>query len=224
MVIRIFIFEETKDAHNGIVKIDGFEFEVEGNTVKDVIPGVTLELKQASPGRSVNVSVKEDQEQVATKFNDFVAKMNEVLSFIQSQNKLTESTDTSKTLGGDGLLRSVENRLRRLIQGTQVGVTGHIKRLNQLGIEFNRNGTLDFDQEKFNASLARGPEDVHAFFTGDGFSTGFVASLKRELGNLLNTSFGPVSTRKKSLESKIKRFDQSIANKEKHLAKREKNS
>jgi len=55
-------FDDQKPAKNGVVKIDGFEFQINDNTVKDVIPGVTLDLKQAAPGRQVNVTVKEDQE------------------------------------------------------------------------------------------------------------------------------------------------------------------
>lgn len=215
-------FDEVREAKNGVVKVDGFEFEVSDNTVEDVIPGVTLELKQASPGRSINVSVKEDQEEVAAKFDGFVKAMNDVLSFIQNQNRLNENSDTSRTLGGDSLLRSVESRLRRLIQNPQVGISGPIKRLNQLGIQFNRNGTLNFDQEKFNSTLAQGPENVHAFFAGDGFTTGFVPALKRDIATLQNSAFGPVSNRRKSLENKIRQFDDNIVRKEKQLEKKEK--
>jgi len=125
-------------------------------------------------------------------------------------------------LGGDSLLRTVENRLRRLVQGMQVGVMGNIKRLNQLGIEFNRMGTLDFDEEKFNATLSKNPTGVQQFFAGDGFNVGFIPSLKRELGTILNQAFGPINIRKKALQDKISRIDDRIEAKERHVARREK--
>ncbi len=81
-------FDEEKEAKNGRVKVDGIEFEVADTELPDLIPGVTLDLKQAAPGRSVNVSVKEDREVVSGKIKEFVDSMNEVLAFIQSQNTM----------------------------------------------------------------------------------------------------------------------------------------
>jgi len=214
-------FDSESEAKNGIVKIDGFEFEISDNMLKDVIPGVTLELKQANPGRSVSVTVKEDLDVVSGKIKTFVDSMNAVLSFIQAQNKLDKSTDTSRTLGGDGMLRSVESQIRRLIQNPQFGIKGPITTLSQLGIQFNRAGTLDFDQKKFNSVLNSNPEAVQMFFVGDGFSTGFVQAVRREVGNLTNPAFGPLTNRSKGLKQKIDQFDERIANKEKQLVKKE---
>lgn len=214
-------FDDKREAKNGIVKVDGFEFQIADNVVKDVIPGVTLDLKQAAPGRSVNVTVKEDQQVVVGKIKSFVEAMNGVLQFIQSQNKLDEKTDTSQTLGGDSLLRSLESRMRRLIQDPIYGVAGNIKRLNQLGIQMNRSGMLDYSEEKFNSTLATDPVGVQQFFAGDGFNVGFVPALKREISTVLNTAFGPIANRKRSLQQKIDQADQNIANKEKQLARKE---
>lgn len=213
-------FDEEREAKNGRIKVDGFEFEVGDNTVKDVIPGVTLEVKQASPGRTVNVSVKEDKEVVSGKIKTFVDGVNGVLAFVQQQNALSKETDTSQTLGGDSLLRSVENRIRALVQNPQM--TGSdVTRLNQVGIVFNRNGVLDFDEKKFNDALARNPAGVQRFLAGDGFKTGFIPTLRREIGTLLNSAFGPVAIRKRALQERIGQMDKSIENKERQLAKKE---
>jgi flagellar hook-associated protein 2 len=214
-------FDSEKPAKNGTVKVDGFEFEIGDNTLKDVIPGVTLELKQASPGHAINLSVKEDLEVVSGKIKTFVDGMNGVLTFIQAQNKLDKATDTSKTLGGDSLVRSVETRMRQLVQDQQFGIKGPIRALNQLGIVFNRTGTLDFDQKKFNAVLASNPEAVQQFFVGDGFSTGYINTVKREVNNLLNPSFGPLTNRSHGLKQKIDQIDQRIEQKDRQIAKKE---
>ncbi|MCM2281379.1 MAG: flagellar filament capping protein FliD [Bdellovibrionaceae bacterium] len=214
-------FDSEKEASNGIVKVDGFEFEIADNTLKDMIPGVTLELKQAAPGRSVNVTVKEDLEVVSGKIKSFVDAMNGVLGFIQQQNKLDKSTDTTKTLGGDGLIRSIEQRLRQMVLTPQYGVKGTIRNLNQMGIQFNRAGTLDYDEKKFNAVLAQNPEAVHSFFVGDNMNTGFVPTVRREIGTMLNSAFGPLSNRKRGLQQKIDQIDQRIETKERQLVRRE---
>lgn len=214
-------FDDKREAKNGRIKVDGFEVEIADNTVKDAIPGVVLDLKQASPGKSVNISVKENKEVVNTKVAEFVKSMNETLAFLQQQSQINENTDTSKTLGGDSLIRSTENRLRRLIQDPQYGVAGNIKRLNQIGIELQRNGQLKLTEDKFNSILASNPDNVRAFFAGDGFATGFVPTLRREISTMTNTAFGQVAMRKKSLQDNIKRMDENIANKERQLTRKE---
>lgn len=216
-----FYFDSQREAKNGVVKVDGFEFEVSDNKVEDVIPGVSLELRQSAPGRNIAIGVKENQEAVSGKLKGFVDALNEVFKFIQSQNTLTKDTDTSSTLGGDSLLRSVENRLRNLVQNPQYGVNGEINRMGQLGVSFARNGTLEFKEEAFNTTLMKNPAAVQRFLAGDGLSVGFIPSLKRELSSIMNGAFGPVASRKRNLQERIKRMDEQISNKERQLQKKE---
>lgn len=216
-------FEDEREAKNGLVKVDGFEFEIGDNKVEDIIPGVSLELKQAAPGRTVNIGVKENQEVVSGKVKGFVDAVNAVLSFIQQQNSLGKDSDTSSTLGGDSLLRGIEQRLRNLVQNPQVGVGSEVNRLSQLGIVFNRNGVLEHNEEKFNTALMKNPAAVQRFLAGDGFNVGFIPSLRREISTVLNSAFGPVAIRKRALQDRIKQMDGQIANKERQLSIKEDN-
>lgn len=214
-------FDDQREAKNGRVKVDGFEFEVADNSVKDVIPGVTLDLRQANPGHTVNVGVKEDKEVVTGKVKGFVDSVNAVLGFIQQQNSLNKDSDTSSTLGGDSLLRSIENRLRQLIQTPQYGVGSTITMLNQIGITFQRNGTLQYDDKKFNSALASNPSAVQQFLGGNGYDTGFIPALKREIGVILNTAYGPIANRRRGLQDRIHQMDDQIDNKQRQLARKE---
>lgn len=216
-----FFFEKTKEAQNGKIKVDGFEFEVAENTVRDIIPGVTLELRQAAPGREITINVKEDADAILGKIDEFVKATNGVLGFIQQQNSLNEKSDTSKTLGGDSLLRSIESRLRNLVQSPLYGINGSIKRLSEMGISFQRNGVLQFDKKKLDSVLAKNAKDVGTFLAGDGFSVGFIPTLKREISNFTNQSFGPLANRKRGLQDKINSINKSIENKERQLTRKE---
>ncbi len=218
---RDLYFDKTREAQNGKIKVDGFEFEVAESTIRDIIPGVTLELHQAAPGREINISVKEDAEIIVGKIEEFVKAMNGVFSFIQQQNALNEKSDTSKTLGGDSLLRSIESRLRNLAQNSLFGIPGSIKRLSDIGISFQRNGSLQFDKKKLDAVLSSNAKDVGVFLAGDGFSIGFVPTLKREMANFTNQAFGPLANRKKGLQDKINNINKSIENKERALSRKE---
>lgn len=216
-------FEETRQAKNAKVKIDGFEIEVPENRLPDVIPGVTLDLKQAAPGREVKLTVKDDNQVIAGKIKTFVEAYNGALSFIQNQNKLQKSGKNPSLgpLGGDGLLRSVESGLRRAIMDPQYGVQSSIRLVTELGIEFNRNGTLDFKQDKFTSILNSNPKAVASFLRGDGFTTGFVTTVKREISALLDNNFGAISNRKRGLQSKIDNITNQMDRKERVLEKRE---
>jgi flagellar hook-associated protein 2 len=216
-----FFLENERPAENGKVKVDGFEFDIDENTLKDVIPGVTLELRQAAPGREVMINIGEDKEVIQGKVKSFVDQVNGVFTFIQGQNKLDEKSDTSKTLGGDSLLRQVESRFREILQNPQYGLPGSVKSLNEVGISFNRGGLLNFDQEKFNAAISRDLMGVQMFFNGDGQGTGLIPRMKTAINMMLDNVTGPLTQRQRGLQNKIKQFDQQIENKERMLSKRE---
>ena len=214
-------FEKDSKAENGKVKVEGFEMEVSDNELKNILPGVTLTLKQSVPGKLVHIHVKEDVEEIGKKFKEFVNSINDVFSFIQEQNSLDKDSDTSSTLGGSSLLQSIENRLRRLIQDKQIGIKGKITHLVELGISFNRDGILDFDEKKFQGLVKSDSFSVTQFLFGNGFTVGFVPTLNRELSAITNQAFGPVHMRKKVLKEKIERIDQRIERKKQQLERRE---
>lgn len=219
-----FYFENARESKNAKIKLDGFEFELPDNVNKDLIPGVTLDFKQAAPGREIRVSVKENLEVISGKIKSFVDAYNGALAWIQGQAKLSKDASGNQKLGplgGDSLLRNIENRLRRIIQTPQYGTTSNIQRVMELGIEFNRNGTLNFSEEKFNKALSADPKAVAGFLRGDGFNTGFVPTLKREIGFLMNGQFGALSQRKKGIEGKVEALNKQIDNKERQLEKKE---
>ena len=217
-----FYFDQVREAKNGRVKVNGFEIEVDTKKLENLIPGVTLDLLSAEPGREVVVSVAEDFEVIKGKISSFVEAINGVLGFIQTQNRMDESTDTTKTLGGSSLVRSVEGRMRRLIQGSFFpAANGEINRLQQLGIEFNRNGLVDFQEDKFDATLRANAPGVLKFLRGDGsIGSGFVGKVDA-LVNETTQNLGIISNRKRSLENRIRRIDQNIENKERYLARKE---
>ncbi len=219
-----FYFDQTRPAQNARVKVDGFEVELPENTVTDLIPGVTLNLKQAAVGREIKINVKENLETISGKIKSFVDAYNAALGFIQGQHKLSKGQDGKERLGplgGDSMLRQVENALRRVIISPQFGSGSSIARIQELGIEFNRNGTLNFNPDKFTKVLNSNPKAVSTFLRGDGFSTGFVTTLKRETSFLLSQNFGAIANRKKSISQRITRMDQQIENKERQLTRKE---
>lgn len=220
---RDFQFTGTTKAQNAKYKLDGHEFEATENKISDLIPGVVLDLKKAKVGEPVTLKVTENFEVVSDKLKNFVDSYNAALAFIQNQHKLTpdkEGNPRLGPLGGDSMLRMTESRLRSIIQDPQ-RTNSKFKRILELGVEFNRNGTLNLNQDKFNKIVTENPKEVMEFLRGDFVSTGFVTSMKQRLGSIVDPQSGPVTTRKKSMQDSMAQIDRRIENKERSLAKRE---
>jgi flagellar hook-associated protein 2 len=110
-----FSLEMQREARNAKVKLDGFEIELQKNKTSDVIPGLTIDLKKAKPGEEFSIKITENIKAIAEKVEIIIKKINEVLQFIHVQNKLDEKSDTTRTLGGDSTLQSIETRIRNAV-------------------------------------------------------------------------------------------------------------
>lgn len=218
-----FQFVSSIKSQNAKFKLDGQEFETAENMIKDIVPGVTLDLKKAQPGTPVRLNVTENQEAISDKIKGFVDAYNNALGFIQSQNKLTKDKEGNERLGplgGDSMLRMTESRLRSIIQDPQYTASKY-RRLIEMGVEFNRNGTLNFNQEKFTKIVNTDPQGVAAFFRGDMVKTGFIPNLRNKISQIVDPGAGTVTSRRKNYQDQVSQMDRRIEQKEKNLARSE---
>ncbi len=220
---RDFQFVSEIKAQNAKFKLDGHEFETAENMVNDIIPGVTLDLKKAQPGQPIRINITENYEVISGKIKSFVDSYNAALGFIQTQNKLTPDKAGNPRLGplgGDSMLRMTESRLRSIIQDTPL-TESKFRRVIELGVEFNRNGTLNFNQEKFTKLVNSDPQSVVSFLRGDQISTGFITNMRKKLSQITDPQVGTVTNRRKSYQDRVSQMDKRIEQKEKTLARRE---
>lgn len=222
-----FQLEFQREAHDAKIKLDGFEIEVPENKASDLIPGISLELKKAKPGEEFTLKVSEDIQAVGAKVADLVAKLNGVLSFIKTQNTMDEKTDTSRTLGGDIMLQSLEGRIHTAVFKDVLTDKGY-RRAGDLGLRFNRTGALEFDDKKFEALLAEDYNTVAQVLTGTftaegGKTEGFMDNLNGMVNMALRMPDGLIQSRKKTLSSNIEQIDRRIAQKTKYIEEKEKN-
>ncbi|OFZ31599.1 MAG: flagellar hook associated protein [Bdellovibrionales bacterium RIFCSPHIGHO2_01_FULL_40_29] len=220
---RDFQFVGENKAQNAKFKLDGHEFETESNVIKDLIPGVNIDLKQAKPGQPIRLNISENFEIISEKLKSFVDSYNAALGFIQGQNKLSPDAKGNQRLGplgGDSMLRMTESRMRQIIQDVQQ-TDSQFRRIIELGVEFNRNGTLNFNQDKFKKLVSNDPQQVVKFLRGNLIDQGFIPAMKKKLGTIIDPQVGTVSARKKSYQDRVSQMDKRIEQKEKSLEKRE---
>jgi flagellar hook-associated protein 2 len=218
-----FYIDKENPSKNATVRYQGFEIETPSNEVKDLIPGVTLNLKGTTEtDRAVEIKVNQDIPKTTLKVKDMVEKLNGVFSFIQGQNKMDENTPADKTLGGDYGIRVSEQRLRQsLSQNFIYDPNRKVKSLGDLGIQFNKNGTLNFDDKKFENTLNANYDEVVDLLAGDGRSYGIIPSLSRTLDSIAGGPNGVLTAQKQTQVEKIQRLQKDIDRREQSALKKQ---
>jgi len=222
-----FYLEFEREAHDAIVKLDGFDIEISENKAKELIPGVTIDLKKAQPGEEFSIIIDEDSKAISEKVSGFVDQINEVLKFIIEQNTLDEGSDTSRTLGGDIILQTLESRLRAAVF-KDVSTYKGSRRFGDLGVTFQRNGLLALDQSKLDGIISSDYKMVSEVMSGrfneEGRKVGgFIDHLKDTVDGLLRRPSGMIPSRKKTVQSRIDQIDRRISQKGRMLEQKEKN-
>jgi flagellar hook-associated protein 2 len=67
-----FILEDERPAQNSVIKVNGFPVEFEGNKITSLLPGVTIDLKDAAPGKEFTLSIGEDVKSIKGKVKALV--------------------------------------------------------------------------------------------------------------------------------------------------------
>ncbi|MBL7715662.1 MAG: flagellar filament capping protein FliD [Bdellovibrionales bacterium] len=216
--------DEEKEAANGVISVDGFPIQTESNQIKDFMTGVNLQLKQAKPDQVVTVSITEDYQKVSGKVKGLVDQINGILEFINKQNQVDDKTDTKSTFAGDTSLQSIEYRIRNLLhEGFYVrdkkSGENRLIFLNQVGIQFEKNGLLAFKENVFQKSLETDFDGISTAITGE---YGFASQIKQVIGMYTRPGSGTLAMRESGLRERIKRIDDQIEQKERRIEQKQK--
>jgi len=217
-----FYISESKNANNGLVSVDGFEVELPGNEVGDFFQGVGVQIKQAKPGEKFTLNIKADYAKMTDKVKKLVEGVNGILDWVNKQNQIDEKSDTKNTFAGNTSLQNIEFRLRNLMHE---GFAAHLDdedkfkviHLSDLGVEFDKKGSLSFREEKFQKMLETDYEGVAQAIAGE---KGFAFQLKTVIDGYNQPGRGILSSSEGAIQQRIKQIDQSIERKQMALEKK----
>ncbi|MCC7442417.1 MAG: flagellar filament capping protein FliD [Bdellovibrionales bacterium] len=214
-----FYVDDDRSAYTALLKIDDFEIELDGNDVPDFIQGLNLQLKQARPGQPVTVRITEDYEKIAGKMKEIVEKTNGILEFINLQHKVDAESDTKSMLTGDTGLQGIEYRIRNLMhEGFPVfnPDTDEYRfiHMNDMGVNFNREGKMTFDEKKFQAAIERDFDGIATAITGE---WGFAFQVKELLTGYTRPIDGALAVREQGMRRRLEDMDRGIERMERQL-------
>ncbi len=195
---------EAVPAKNAKMKIDGIAVEKSSNTISDALEGVTFNLLKANPGTNMTLTVEQDKASVETAVKAFVTAYNELEKSIGNLSRYDTANKQASVLTGDSTVRMVQNRVRAMLTGNQSAVGG-INSLSELGISFQKDGTLKLDNSKLSTVLVDPDKNVAAFFstqTMEG-TEGFATRLDQLLDGMARSD-GLINNRMDGINSTIK--------------------
>ena len=177
------------------------------NTFGDVMPGVSLEIKQPSSS-AVTISVRATDADVIAAVTTMVANYNGFRARLEKLTKYDVATEKASILTGDATALRLDTEPAYLFSGRFFGA-GSIKSLGELGVSLKDDGTLEFNTSKLKAKFAEDPEAVKEFFTHESF--GLAAKFGRLVDQLSGQEGSLLSHRSEALDRKVTENEKRIA-------------
>lgn len=136
-------------AQGSIIKLNGITLNRDSNTITDALQGVTLNLNQKTvTGTPTTLTIAHDKtSNLSANLGAMVKAYNDFNKTIRDLSSFDAETKKAGALLGDATLRSVSNSIRNALQGSYVA-TGDYKRLSDLGLAVQRDGSIIFDPTK----------------------------------------------------------------------------
>jgi flagellar hook-associated protein 2 len=189
----------TQTAQNAEMTIDGIDVSKSSNTVTDAIKGVTLNLAQTNVGSPVTVSLAKDNGSISKAVGAFVDAYNTLATSVNKQTAYNAATKSGAALNGDASARSILTSIRAEL-GKGTGEAGGLSTLSDIGIAFQRDGTLKLEKPaKLEAAVASNLEGVSSLFSS---SNGFATRLTKVTEDMLGSK-GLFKTRTDGLNASI---------------------
>lgn len=185
-----------QSAADALVKVDGITFTRFNNSLTDVIPGVTLNLKGITTS-AASINLTRDNTGVKDKINALVAAYNDANTILGEVSNPKSTLDTyGATLVGDSTVRTVKQQLRSMFMSDSSTPGSSVQALWQLGINIDQTGVMSVDTTKLDTALNTKYSDVVKTFTGNqnGLSTfsttpaGIAGDAVKKLTSLLGSN------------------------------------
>jgi flagellar hook-associated protein 2 len=203
-----------------------------GNTVTDVLAGVSLELKQSDPTKTVTVTTTRDTEAAKAAIQGLVDAVNGVLSTLKDLTKYDAASKKAGVLQGDDTARKLMMELRRALSDTVAGLTGTYTAASSVGVSLTSDGLTKLDPTKLQKAFDTDYAAVARLFSDTAGADGITGALGGVLtwaeGDKLATdpaaARGALGRARDSISGEggeIKRLDRRIADFELRLNSRE---
>jgi flagellar hook-associated protein 2 len=156
-------------ALNANLTVNGISVSKPSNTMSDIIPGVTVNLTKPS-ATPVTLTVAPDTATVTKNVNGFVTAYNALKTTLTSLTAYSASTKTAAILQGNLAILNMQSDLNGIMNKPATGA-GSLNSMAQIGVTFQRDGTLAVNGAMLSTALKNNFSSVAGLFAATGSAT-----------------------------------------------------
>ncbi len=155
---------QTAAAQNAQFRINGVAISKPSNTVTDALEGVTLTLSRPTTTAPVTVNVARDTGAIQNAAQSFVRAYNDLNKTLQDLSAFNAETRKASVLTGDPGVRTLQSQLRAVFNQPLAGGIPGLRTMSDLGIAFQRDGTLSLDATRLAQVANASPDRIAGVF------------------------------------------------------------
>lgn len=211
-------------AANASLSVNGLEVTRGSNSIDDLLPGVTLELRGLTEGEAVAslnrdvAGLRERVEALVVAYNDF----EEVIAVLGDRG--SEVEEFGGALAGEGMLNRIRSQVRGFIVNDSSTAGDSIRAGRDVGLSFDREGVLTLDTSRLDAALAGHFAEVVAMFSGNTdnqsvFSPapgGLAGDANNALDRMLRAT-GSIAAQERATSEQVSRHETDLARLEERM-------
>jgi flagellar hook-associated protein 2 len=155
--------QQTAVAQNTKLTVNGIGITSATNSVVDAVQGVSMTVAKVG---ATTLSVQDDTASVESAVSTFVSAYNSLQSVAKQLTAFDGASKSGAVLLGDATLRNIQVGIRSALSDEQKGGSSDLKRLSNIGVSFEKDGTLSIDSTKLTAALGSKLKGVEELFAG----------------------------------------------------------
>jgi flagellar hook-associated protein 2 len=197
--------QQSAAAQNTKLTVNGIAITSPTNSVVGAVQDVTMSVSKIG---TTTLKVEQDKAGVQSAVSTFVVAYNSLQSVASRLTAFDPASKSGAVLLGDSTLRTIQTGIRSALTSAQTDDGSGLTMLSQIGVSYQKDGTLALDATKLTASLDNKMSGVaHLFSAGAG---GFGTKMSKLLGSYTDGTDGVLTAAtkgiNKTLDSLAKQF------------------
>ena len=202
---------QTVAAQDTKLTVNGLAITSASNSVAGAVPDVTMTVSKAGAS---TLTVQNDTGSVQGAVSTFVSAYNSLQSLSTRLSAYDAANRSGAILLGDSVLRNVQVGIRATLTGAQAQHSSGLTMLSQIGITFQKDGTLAVESTKLTTALSGKLSGIANLFSGNdgvgGYGTQMAALITSytDTGGTLSAATKGINT---TLDTLSKRYTATTA-------------
>jgi len=160
-------FQETTAALNANLTISGVAVTKPSNVITDAIAGVTMTLNKTNVGSTVNLNLTNNSSGLGTSIASLVSSYNSLNTSLKSLTSYDLTTRKGADLYGETTITAIQRQIKNVFLSSLPAGSNSYTVLNNIGITFQKDGSLAVDNTKLNNAISSNYSAVANLFAAN---------------------------------------------------------